>query len=286
MNRNREIEKKFNEYLDHILAGEEVILEPGADEDFRTAVEFADKMFGLRPVPSEVYRNDLISRLLRKLGEREAAEREKRESVWKKLWRQPIWQGAVMVAFAVIVVSLLWRAGTFSPGEPEATTIPTISPTTTPTTTTVPTTAPTTPPTSAPTTAPTVPPTTTPQVVFISVYADTDKSIYQSGEEVQIVLLLTNDGPVSITLEKLPPIVSLMATNTQKPVFTFASGTETRVIAPNQTIKFTMTWDQRNFDGEPVTGSFYIEVEDLVYLDQLIQLHLDSPVQFDIIEGL
>jgi hypothetical protein len=281
MDRNRDIEKKFSEYLDSILAGEEMVLEPEGNEDLRNAVEFAVKMAALRPVPAESYRNNLKARLLQKLDERETAELERRGRFWNALWRQPVWQGAIMVAFAVIVVGLLWRAGiiTWEPSQP------TVLPTTTsiPTTTIPGTTAPT---TTSPTTQPTVSPTQIPGQIFVSIAASTDKSVYQSGEEVKIELILRNDGREAFTIEKVPPILSLMDIDTQQPVFTFTAGTETRTIAPNQTVKFTITWDQLDFDGEPVTGSFYIEVEDLVYLDQPVQLHLDSPVEFDILSRL
>jgi hypothetical protein len=184
-----------------------------------------------------------------------------------------------MVAFAVFVVGMLWRAGVISwePSEPTATSIPaTTSPgTTAPPTTTAPTSA-----------SPTTQPTVIPDKIFVKISARTDKAIYEPGEAVKIELMLLNNGPETFTIDKVPPILSLMDMETQKPVFTFIAGTETLTVAPNQVVKFTMTWDQLDFDGEPVTGSFYIEVEDLVYLDQPVQLHLDYPVEFDILSGL
>ena len=145
MDRNREIEKKFTEFLDRILAVKEAALEPGADEELRANVEFAARMVSLRPEPAESYRNNLRARLLHQLEASEAATREKRESFWGTLWRKPVWQGAIMVAFAVFVVGMLWRAGVISwePSEPTATSIPaTTSPgTTAPPATTAPTSA-------------------------------------------------------------------------------------------------------------------------------------------------
>jgi len=287
MDRKREVEKKFAEYLDRILAGEEIPTDPGMDEELHAALDFARKMSEIRPDPSESYQAQLKARLLQKLDEQEAIAREKQGRFWKSIWRQPVWQGAIMVAFAVVVVGLLWRAGAFAPEFPEATTTPTISPTTTtitPTQTIPP--PPTTTTTVAPTTAPTTTPTQIPQEVFISVYADTDKLVYQPGEEVMIGIVLTNDGPTSITLENLPPIVSLMAADTQQPVFTFSAGNEIRTLTPNQTVHFILTWNQEDFDGESVTGLFYVEIEDLIYNGQPILLHLDQPVQFDILTEL
>ena len=285
MNRKREIEKRFTEYLDRILAGEEITVEPDADAELRAALEFARTIRGLRTSPSESFQAQLKARLLQKLDEQEAIALERRESFWGNIWRQPIWQGAVMVAFAVIVVGLLWRAGIIAPELPEATTTPTATatPTTVPTTT-VPTT--TSMPTTAPTTTPTTIPTQIPQDVYLRLDANTNKLIYESGEEVIIELILTNDGQNYLTMEKLPPIVSLMDAGTKQPVYTFTSGQQIMTIAPNQTISFILTWNQEDFEGELVSGRFYIEIEDLIYLDQPIQLHLDDPVQFDIIPEL
>ena len=182
-----------------------------------------------------------------------------------------------MVAFAVIIVGLLWRAGIITPEPPEATTTPTAIETVIPTTQ---------PTATATTTQPTTMPTQIPQEVYLSVDARTNKLIYESGEEVIIELMLTNDGQNYLTMEKLPPILSLMDAGTKQPVYTFTSGQQIETIAPNQTVSFILTWNQEDFEGELVSGRFYIEIEDLVYLDQPIQLHLDEPVQFDITPDL
>ena len=43
-----------------------------------------------------------------------------------------------------------------------------------------------------------------------------------------------------------------------------------------------LIWDQEDFDGNPVTGPYYIELEDLVYQGIPVQLHLAQPVEFNI----
>jgi hypothetical protein len=269
MAKNRETEKKFTEYVDLILAGVEVTVAPDADYELRAAVDFARKICGLRQSPSESFQAHLKARLFQKLDEQESPAYQQ-EGFWRRLWRQPIWQGAVMVAFAIIVVSLLWRAGIIAPGEPEVTTT---TPTMTQTTTTA-------------TATETTIPTQIPQEAYLSVDAGTNKPVYQPGEEVFIELVLTNDGHDDITMEKLPPIVSLMDLETRRPVYTFSAGQQTMTMAPNQAIHFTLVWNQEDFEGKPVSGSFYIEIEDLVYLDRPVQLHLDYPVEFDIVSGL
>jgi hypothetical protein len=297
VDRNKETEKKFTEFLDRILAGEEVPADPGMDEDLRAVLDFAQKISKLRPNPSASYQASLKARLLQKLEEQEAKTEGTRGRFWKNIWRQPVWQGVMAVLIVIIVGSALWRAGVFTPSPPLATTPPTTVPSTTvppmtsaPTTTAPTTTAPTTtappPTTTAPPPTTTAPPTHIPGVTLLSVDAGTDKSVYQPGEEVKIELILRNATQGQITIEKLPPIVSLMRTDTQKPVYTFSAGNEIQTLAPNETINYSLTWNQVDFNGDPVSGSFYVKLEDLEFQGSPVQLHLDQPVQFDILLDL
>jgi hypothetical protein len=273
MGRDKETRKKFIEYLDRILAGEEIPADLDMDEELRATLEFARKMSVLRPIPSDTFQAQLKAGLLQKLDAQEARAKEGQGSFWRTLWRQPVWQGAITVAFAVFIVGMLWRAGIFSPELSQPTATETSTPTQTTTSTTTET-------ATATETA------TIPQEVFLSVDAATDKIIYESGEKVRIELELINRSPEQLTIEKLPPILSLMSIETGQPVFTFAAGQETRTLAPNQTVKFTLTWNQVDFHGQPVTGVYYLEIEDLVYQGQPIQLHLGTPVLFEIVKDL
>ena len=258
MNREKEREKKFTEYLDRMLAGGEIPAVPDMDEELRETLDFARKVAGLRREPSTGYQSGLRASLLQKLEERARKSAEKKAGFWG-IWRQPVWQGVVTAVFVVIILSVLWRAGVFSPSI-------TPTPTTTMTQTTM---------TQTVTTQPA-------QGIRLSFSVRTDKALYQSGEDVEIILTMQNNEPGQLTLENLPPIISLMSADTAKPVYTFAGGKETHTLAPNQTIEFTLVWNQEDFEGNPVTGRYYIELEDLVHQGMPVQLHLAQPVEFDI----
>ena len=268
MDRKRKTEKKFSEFLDRILAGEEISADPNMDEELRAVLDFARKISKLRPNPSAAYQANLKARLLQKLEEQEAKAESIRGRFWENMWRQPVWQGIMVVLIVVIVGSALWRAGVFTPTPPVATTPSATVPSTT----------------VAPTTTAT--PTHIPQVILLSADARTDKSVYQTGEEVRIELTVRNASQRQITIEKLPPIVSLMQADTQKPVYTFSAGDEIRTLAPNETVSYNLTWNQVDFEGRQVSGSFYVELEDLEYQGSPVQLHLDQPVQFEILHDL
>jgi hypothetical protein len=258
MSREKEQEKKFTEYLDRLLAGGEIPDDPDMDGELRATLDFARKVAGLRRDPSAGYQARLRAEMLRKLEER-ARKAEEKKGGFRGIWRQPVWQGVMTAVFVVIIISILWRVGVFSPS---------ITPTQT---------------TTATQTTMTQTATTQPaQGIRLSFSVRTDKTEYRPGEEVEIILTMKNNEAVQITLEKLPPIISLMSTDNMKPVYTFTGGQETRTLAPNQTVEFDLVWNQQDFEGNPVTGRYYIELEDLVYQGMPVQLHLAQPVEFDI----
>ncbi len=260
MSKEKEREKKFTEYLDRILAGGDIPDDPNMDGELRATLEFARKVAGLRRDPSSAYQARLKAGLLQKLEERARKAGEKRGGFWG-IWRQPAWQGVMTAIFVVIIISILWRVGVFSPsitpGQTTTATQTTMTTTTTQTATTQPA-----------------------QGIRVSFSVRTDKTEYRPGEGVEIILTMKNNEQRQITLEKLPPIISLMSTNTMKPVYTFTGGRETRALAPDQMVEFTLVWNQKDFEGNPVTGRYYIELEDLVYQGMPVQLHLQQPVEF------
>ena len=262
MGREKDIEKKFTEYLDRILAGEEIQADPAMDEELRAALDFARKMTALRTSPSAQYRARLKASLLQKLGEREAQRREGQGSFWNVFRSHPVWQGAAAALFVIILVSIIWRAGYFQPSI------------------TAPTTAPPAATTAAPTTAPAAKPS---PGTLISIDATADKSTYQPGETVKIELAMKNITTGQLTVTDFPPILSLMAAETGQPVYTFAAGKETRVLMPNEAARYTYTWPQVDFKGRPVSGSYYVELEDLEYQGRALQLNLNTPVKFQIL---
>ena len=73
-------EREFSENIDSLLAGEEVEVGEDVSEDYRTAINFAQKLTKLRAEPSPVFKAQLKERLLSKLVEQEveAARKKKR----------------------------------------------------------------------------------------------------------------------------------------------------------------------------------------------------------------
>jgi hypothetical protein len=280
MRREREMDKKFSEYLDRILAGEEIKADPAMDKELRAALDFARKISELGTKPSAQYQARLKARLLQKLEEQKAPPKEGRGSFWNIFRGHPVWQGAVAALLVILVLSIIWRAGFFQPSIPlqvPTTTSPAATATVPPATTAAPTTkalpAATTP-------APAVVPSPSSPV---SVEAKTDKATYQPGEAVKIELSMKNVSQNQLTVQDFPPILSLMRADTNQPVYTFAAGKDSLTLAPNAVARYTYTWKEVDFQGQPVTGSYYIELEDLEYNGLPVQLNLNQPARFAIL---
>jgi len=66
--------ERFSQDIDRILAGEEVQASEAASDDYRTTLEFAQKLAGLRDAPSPSFQAQLKTRLLQRLSEGAAPE--------------------------------------------------------------------------------------------------------------------------------------------------------------------------------------------------------------------
>ena len=64
-------EREFSEYLDRILAGEDVPLTGDMSEEMCSALEFAREMVALRGSPSPSFQAELKQRLLHRMVEQE-----------------------------------------------------------------------------------------------------------------------------------------------------------------------------------------------------------------------
>jgi hypothetical protein len=270
MGREKENEKKFNAYLDRILAGEEIKTDPAMDKELHEALDFTREMAERRVEPSAQFQARLKASLLQKLDAQVAQKKESRGSFWNVFRGHPVWQGAAAALVVIILLSIVWRAGFFQTSLPSNV-----------------------PGTTAP--AGTVPPATTKAAIaattaapapalprVVSIDAKTDKSTYQSGEMVKIQLSMRNITSGQLIVKDFPPILSIMQENTMQPVYTFAAGESTQTLAPDAAATFTYTWDQVDFQGKAVTGSYYIELEDLEFNGSPIRLNLNNPVRFEI----
>jgi len=116
--------------------------------------------------------------------------------------------------------------------------------------------------------------------------ANTNKTSYLPGENVLIEVSLKNVTSQPIQIEKFPPILSLMQATSLQPVYTFTAGIVSLTLAPDETKRFVVSWDQHDAKGRDVTpGMYYLELEDLDYQGQTIRLNLTNPVRFNILPG-
>jgi hypothetical protein len=268
MTREYEESKIFSDNLDRLLSGEEVEAEAAYSHEILEALDFAKRMNSLRSEPSSPFKTHLKAKLLQELRDREAAN-EKSQNWFGRLFRgQPIWlTAAVCAALLIVVGSVLWKTGVFTPPGSNWSSLPGTTVTTTTATTTT---------------------ATTTQTSTVERYllanASVDKPVYQSGETVKINVALTNISGLPFTLTQFPPILSLMESGTKQAVFTFTSGTESRTIQPWQKTSFTLNWNQADIQGDPVkSGKYYIELEDLDLQGKAVKLNLTSPVEFEIL---
>lgn len=272
-----DMEKRFSAYLDRMLAGEDVTAPTDLNEKHIEDLEFARRMVSLRITPSPAYQARLRAELLHKLAERDIKQREKTGFLGRPFWRQPVWQGITVVVFVVLMGVILWQAGVFPLGMGTETTTPTSTTTTSATMTTTGTTTQTT------ATYTTGTQTTIPGGRLLTVSAGTDMPVYTAWDPVKIDVSLRNDSGAPLTLESLPPILSIMSAETGRPVYTFGAGDVTLTLARDGMTTFTYEWNQLDFDGQPVAGRFYIELEDLELNGMPLRLELDQTVEFDIL---
>jgi hypothetical protein len=313
MSNEIEREKLFSESVDRLITGQAARPEVRADPELDSALNFARKMTDLRAAPSPQFSTRLREKLLGELDKPHVEDLRKEKSNWCSWFvsHRPVWQAATAVFVIVAVIGIAWAAGVFKTGPVPVVSVPspsmpasgipaattTASSTLTGTTLTYTTTAslvmpsttrpiPATSATGVPaaTTTATALPSPTYTGMLLAAGASTSKTAYLPGETVKIDCILRNVSLQPLVLEKLPPIVSIMQTDTRQPVYTFRAGTESRTLASGETVSYTLTWNQSDFNNLQVSnGSYYVELEDLDYQGKAIQLNLSTPARFDIL---
>jgi hypothetical protein len=307
MGREYEEEKLFTEKIDRLLAGEKIRTDEIADGDLRSALDFAQKMIDLRAAPSVQFESRLKAGLLQQLTEKENNRAARQGWFWKLIPSQPLFQAVAVLAVMFIVGGVLWAtifrpAGqlvvqapgitppvTYAPftPAPAATTTPAAAATTAaPATTVIPaTTAPpimTTAPASTPT--PTVTVAAPGGIVYLRSSASTDKAAYLPGELINIQVELTNITHQPVVLNEFPPTLSLMQSESQKPVYTFNAGLVSRTLAPGETIAYNIAWNQLDDKGRHVSpGGYYLELEEVYRQGQSVHMDLVKPAGFAIL---
>ncbi len=119
MKKDKSTEKQFLEYLDRLLAGEEISLDDEVSDDLRSVLEHARKMLAFREEPSPAFRADLRDKLLRQIAEKQVAAypTAKREGFWERA-ANLFPQRAIMIAVtstALVVllafIGVVWYSG-------------------------------------------------------------------------------------------------------------------------------------------------------------------------------
>jgi len=252
MGREINEEKEFSENIDRILAGQKVEVGEDVSEDFRAAIQFAQKLEELRDEPLPVFKDQLRRRLLLKLAEKEAAaeeQKEKRFSFWETLRnlvpRSPVWRTAVAtVVVAVLAVVVVWGSGIFVQApEQAAEREPGLAPATAP--------------------APKVTP-EEPSVAMLDSRAILnlepvleEAKVYMPGEEIKIDLVFSNTGSEPIILTSFPPVIQISRVDTGAVVRSFAPGSESTEILASGKLDYTLVWDQLDDGGKQVEPGRY-----------------------------
>jgi len=260
MGREDNIQKKYTEYLDRLLTGEEVIPGEDVDEDLRAILDFAQKMMSLGNEPSPAFRAKLRQRLLRKLAEEEAKVCDSGETLgFRQRLTQffpssPLWRivSSAAVAVIIIFVATIWYFSGFGPS-PAPIPVPTPTPSPAPAPTPTPTPMPTPPPAPVPKPLPT-----------LQVSAIPTQDSYLPGEEVDIEFSFTNTDSEPITVTPFPPEIHIMLPRPYETVRSFASGEQELILKPGERMTYNLTWDQRDENEKQVTpGWYYVDVKDI-----------------------
>ncbi len=116
MSREDERNRLFSEQVDRILAGGPSAPGAGADDDFRSALDFARKITAMSPAPRAAFEAALGSRLRTRMAELEEKARLKPKQGW---WQCLAARPALMVTAAVLLIAavgiIVWASGLFQP---------------------------------------------------------------------------------------------------------------------------------------------------------------------------
>ena len=257
MGRGINEEKEFSENIDRLLAGRDIEAGEDVSEDFRSAIQFAQKLEELRDESLPAFKDQLRRRLLLKLAEKEAAaeeQKEKRASFWEALRnlvpRSPVWRTATAtVAVAVMAAVVFWGSGIFVQA-PEQTAERGPAPATAP----------------APKVAPEGPPVAmldSGAILNLEPVVE-ETNVYMTGEEIIIDLVFTNTGSESIIVPSFPPVIQISRADTGAVVRSFAQGSESAEISASGMLDYTLVWDQLDDSGNQVEpGRYSIIVGDV-----------------------
>jgi hypothetical protein len=233
--------KRFAQDIDRIVAGEEVQVGDGVSDDYRTTLEFARKLTGLRDAPSPSFQAQLKAILLQRLGE--GATSEGKGGWLKRLVpKSLVWRAVATTAVVVILIAVgaVWYWG--GAGAPP----------------------------SAPTPAPSTVP--HPSVIpppALELEATTEKATYLPGETIEIEFTFINMTDEPIVISPFPPEIEIILPELpegEDVVEEFYAGSGEVELKRGGNITHTLAWDQRDSHGQQVAPGYYnlnIDVNDI-----------------------
>ncbi len=109
MKDNEEKDKELLDNIDRILDGREDEVTEPADEDARTALEFARKMASMSEKPSGEFIENLKAQLVHRLAEQEnkLGSRDQELLFWG-IPRRKLWQGTIAALITFIIVAIIF----------------------------------------------------------------------------------------------------------------------------------------------------------------------------------
>ena len=250
MGRELDMEKEFSENIDQMLAGEEVEVSAGMDDDCRTALDFAQKLANFRTLPSPAFKEQLKEKLLQKLGEKEIQAKAKRnwfmEGLRRLVPRQPVWQALTALLVVVVVTGgITWGTGILRVSAPPPAPTPAPAPLS---------------PREMPPPAPSRPSLELEAIPLSPIeYAP---GVFLPGEEVKVEFRFSNASSEPITVAPFPPEIEIVRPRTNEGVQSFPEGSGQLDISPVETVEYTLVWDQKDDNGKQVVpGWYYVDVK-------------------------
>jgi len=219
--------REFSEAVDKMLAGEKAKPHPDMPDDYREAIDFAQKLIKLKGTPRPSFKVQLKDSLLSKLSEVEQ-KRTRRKLLWERLKhlvpQRPLWR-AVAASFTVVIIAAAVILGTGI-----------LTPPSTP------------------------PPPLAPAPLPFQLEVTPARTAYLPGEDIEIEFKFKNISPEPITLTHFPPVIGITPPKTthweEEMLRSFPAGSE-RFIQPGEIIEYTLIWDQKADNGQQVAPGYY-----------------------------
>jgi len=109
MKDNNEKDRELLDNLDRIMEGREDEVMESADEDTRSATEFARKMASMREKPSGEFAENLKAELIHRLAEQEnKQESGDQELLFWGIPRRKFWQGTIAALITFIIIAIIF----------------------------------------------------------------------------------------------------------------------------------------------------------------------------------